>query len=66
MSAIWRQHFTFNKYSQIASRALRASLKEEKRVIAEKRGTTSLRYQKWTNGEGGEHVYLFPPEDTKH
>ncbi|KAJ3013634.1 hypothetical protein NUW54_g1533 [Trametes sanguinea] len=46
----------FNKYSQIAARALRASLKEEERVVAEKRGVTMLRYQKWENGQGGPQV----------
>jgi F-type H+-transporting ATPase subunit epsilon len=47
---------SFNKYSQIAARAVRASLKEEKRLVAEKRGTTSLRYQKWENGQGQQQV----------
>jgi F-type H+-transporting ATPase subunit epsilon len=47
---------SFNKASSIAARALRASLKEDKRVAAEKRGATILRYQKWENGQGGEQV----------
>jgi F-type H+-transporting ATPase subunit epsilon len=46
----------YNKYAQITARALRASLKEEERVIAEKRGLTSSRYQKWENGLGGLYV----------
>ena len=46
----------FNKYSQIAAQALRASLKEEKRVLSEKRGVTQLRYQKWEDGKGGTQV----------
>ncbi|KAF8584121.1 hypothetical protein K439DRAFT_1294356, partial [Ramaria rubella] len=50
------QRFRFNKYSQIAARALRQSLKEEYRVQAEKRGLTSVRYQNWENGKGGEQV----------
>ncbi|KDQ56722.1 hypothetical protein JAAARDRAFT_194692 [Jaapia argillacea MUCL 33604] len=63
MSATWRAHFSFNKYSQICARALRQSLKEGERVQAEKRGLTALRYQQWSNGQGGEQVYLNPPVD---
>ncbi|EJD05767.1 uncharacterized protein FOMMEDRAFT_78106 [Fomitiporia mediterranea MF3/22] len=55
-AATWRQHFSFNKYSQIAARALRSSLKESERVKAEKYGLTALRFQKWENGKGGEQV----------
>jgi len=61
-SAVWRQYFSFNKYSQITARAVRQSLKETERVAAEKRGVTALRYQNWENGKGGEQVYLNPPE----
>ena len=46
----------YNKYTQIAARALRQSLKEEFRVASEKRGQTILRYQKWENGVGGQQV----------
>ncbi|RPD66582.1 hypothetical protein L226DRAFT_202932 [Lentinus tigrinus ALCF2SS1-7] len=55
-SATWRNVFTYNKYTQIAARALRASLKEEERVAAEKRGLTILRYQHWQHGQGGPQV----------
>lgn len=48
--------YRYNKYTQIAARAVRASLKEEKRVGAEKRGLTALKYQHWENGEGGQQV----------
>lgn len=48
--------FRYNKYTQIAARAVRQSLKEDKRVAAEKRGLTALRYQHWENGKGGEQV----------
>ncbi|KZS99118.1 hypothetical protein SISNIDRAFT_480693 [Sistotremastrum niveocremeum HHB9708] len=62
MSAVqWRNTFSFNKFSQIAARALRQSLKETERVKAEKRGLTALRYQNWKDGQGGEQVYLVPP-----
>ncbi|PCH37819.1 hypothetical protein WOLCODRAFT_95899 [Wolfiporia cocos MD-104 SS10] len=59
----WRSVFTYNKYTQIAARALRQSLKESERVAAEKRGITILRYQQWENGQGGQQVYLNPPEE---
>lgn len=48
----------YNKYAQITANALRASLKEEQRVLAEKRGLTSVRYQKWEDGVGGRQVRL--------
>ncbi|KAF8889880.1 mitochondrial ATP synthase epsilon chain-domain-containing protein [Infundibulicybe gibba] len=50
--------FSFNKYSQIAARAVRSSLKEEQRVAAEKRGLTALRYQHWEDGKGGQQTLL--------
>ena len=46
----------YNKYTQIAARAVRQSLKESERVAAEKRGLTILRYQHWENGVGGAQV----------
>jgi F-type H+-transporting ATPase subunit epsilon len=49
---------SYNKYAQITARALRNSLKEEERLAAEKRGLTTVRYQKWENGVGGPHVSL--------
>ncbi|EIM89649.1 uncharacterized protein STEHIDRAFT_51293 [Stereum hirsutum FP-91666 SS1] len=59
-AATWRQFFTFNKYSQISARAVRNSLNESERVVAEKRGLTALRYQHWEDGKGGEQVRLHP------
>ncbi|OBZ65720.1 hypothetical protein A0H81_14239, partial [Grifola frondosa] len=47
----------------ITARALRQSLKENERVAAEKRGLTILRYQKWEKGQGGQQVYLYPPQE---
>lgn len=47
---------SYNKFAQITARALRNSLKEEERLLAEKRGLTSVRYQKWENGVGGPQV----------
>lgn len=50
------EFYRYNKYTQITARAVRASLKEDKRVGAEKRGLTALKYQHWENGEGGQQV----------
>jgi F-type H+-transporting ATPase subunit epsilon len=54
----------YNKYTQIAARAVRQSLKENERVAAEKRGLTALRYQHWEGGKGGEQVEFFLPPVT--
>ncbi|KAL0946440.1 hypothetical protein HGRIS_012663 [Hohenbuehelia grisea] len=62
-SATWRNVFTFNKYSQICSRAVRQSLQDTHRVAAERRGHTILRYQQWENGTGGKQVLLNPETD---
>ena len=51
---------SYNKFSQITARALRNSLKEGERLLAEKRGLTSVRYQKWENGVGGPQVRVIP------
>ncbi|KAF8737257.1 hypothetical protein AX14_013196 [Amanita brunnescens Koide BX004] len=58
MSSSWRNIFTYNKFAQITARAVRASLKEDHRLAAEKRGLTSLRFQQWENGLGGQQVFL--------
>jgi F-type H+-transporting ATPase subunit epsilon len=55
--------YRYNKYTQIAARAVRQSLKENERVAAEKRGLSSVRYQHWEDGKGGEQV-AFPPSFT--
>ncbi|KAN0107029.1 Mitochondrial ATP synthase epsilon chain domain containing protein [Russula decolorans] len=62
-AATWRQFFSYNKYTQIAARAVRQSLKENERLVAEKRGLTTLRYQHWEGGKGGEQVHLYPPPE---
>ena len=51
-----KKNYRYNKYTQIAARAVRQSLKENERVAAEKRGHTALRYQHWEGGKGGEQV----------
>ncbi|KAI5926061.1 mitochondrial ATP synthase epsilon chain-domain-containing protein [Camillea tinctor] len=45
---------TYNRYIAVASRAIRRSLKEDKRVAAERRGDMDLRFAKWENGKMGE------------
>ncbi|KAG5339335.1 hypothetical protein C0989_004665 [Termitomyces sp. Mn162] len=54
----WRNFFTYNKYSQITARAVRASFVEQERVAAERRGLTILKFQRWENGLGGIQVRL--------
>ncbi|GFZ46628.1 hypothetical protein JCM24511_03848 [Saitozyma sp. JCM 24511] len=53
MSA-WREFMSWNKYTTIASRALRQALSESERVAAEKRAHVGVRYQIWEKGQGGE------------
>lgn len=38
---------SYNRYLAIASRVVRRSLKEEKRLVAERRGEMELRFAKW-------------------
>ncbi|KLU81580.1 hypothetical protein MAPG_00665 [Magnaporthiopsis poae ATCC 64411] len=45
---------TYNRYLAIAGRVVRRSLKEDKRLVAERRGEMDLRFAKWTNGKQGE------------
>ncbi|EAA26885.1 hypothetical protein GE21DRAFT_2699 [Neurospora crassa] len=50
---------TYNRYLAVASRALRRSLKEDKRIIAERRGEAAeVKFAKWSNGKPGETVNL--------
>lgn len=46
----------YNKYTQVAARAIRSGLKETERVGAEKRGEITLKKQKWQAGQAGESV----------
>ncbi|CAJ2511037.1 Uu.00g066620.m01.CDS01 [Anthostomella pinea] len=45
---------TYNRYLAVASRVVRRSLKDDKRLIAERRGEMDLRFAKWENGKMGE------------
>ncbi|RYP71996.1 hypothetical protein DL771_004465 [Monosporascus sp. 5C6A] len=47
-------HNSYNRYLAVASRVVRRSLKEEKRILAERRGESDLRFAKWSNGKMGE------------
>ncbi|KAI1004971.1 hypothetical protein K3495_g3247 [Podosphaera aphanis] len=47
---------TYNKYLSVAARAVRQSLKDDKRLAAERRGEMQLRFAKWNNGKQGEIV----------
>jgi len=42
------RHSSYNRYLAVAARAVRRSLKDDKRLIAERRGDTDLRFAKWT------------------
>ncbi|KEY66454.1 hypothetical protein S40285_03370 [Stachybotrys chlorohalonatus IBT 40285] len=55
MTAAWKAAgMTYNRYLAIAARTVRRSLKEEKRLNAERRGEMDLRFAKWQNGKQGE------------
>ncbi|BCS18355.1 ATP synthase subunit epsilon family protein [Aspergillus puulaauensis] len=45
---------TYNRYLAVAARAVRRSLKDEARVVAERRGNMDLRFAKWENGKQGD------------
>ncbi|KAF7559884.1 hypothetical protein G7046_g4264 [Stylonectria norvegica] len=55
MTAAWKAAgLTYNRYLAVAARVVRRSLKEDKRLIAERRGEMDLRFAKWENGKQGE------------
>ncbi|RSL51650.1 hypothetical protein CEP54_011321 [Fusarium duplospermum] len=55
MTAAWRAAgLTYNRYLAVAARVVRRSLKEDKRLAAERRGEMDLRFAKWQNGKQGE------------
>ncbi|PHH75861.1 hypothetical protein CDD82_4235 [Ophiocordyceps australis] len=55
MPAAWKTAgLTYNRYLAIAARTVRRSLKEDKRVAAERRGDMDLRFAKWQNGKQGD------------
>ncbi|OAA43853.1 Mitochondrial ATP synthase epsilon chain domain-containing protein [Metarhizium rileyi] len=55
MTAAWKAAgLTYNRYLAVAARAVRRSLKEDKRIVAERRGDMDLRFAKWSNGKQGD------------
>ncbi|KAJ4395376.1 hypothetical protein N0V91_010897 [Didymella pomorum] len=55
MAAAWKvAGLTYNRYISVASRVVRRSLKEDKRIAAERRGESELKFAKWENGKQGE------------
>ncbi|KAI0006406.1 mitochondrial ATP synthase epsilon chain-domain-containing protein [Xylariaceae sp. FL0662B] len=49
---------TYNRYLAVAARVVRRSLKEDKRLAAERRGDMDLRFAKWENGKMNEPTSL--------
>ncbi|RDW83089.1 hypothetical protein BP5796_04580 [Coleophoma crateriformis] len=55
MTFAWKASgITYNKYLSVAARVVRRSLKDDKRLAAERRGEMELRMAKWSNGKQGE------------
>ncbi|KAK3387460.1 F-type H+-transporting ATPase subunit epsilon [Podospora didyma] len=55
MTFAWKAAgITYNRYLAVASRVVRRSLKDEKRLQADRRGEQDLRFAKWQNGKQGE------------
>ncbi|KAK9385077.1 mitochondrial ATP synthase epsilon chain-domain-containing protein [Lipomyces mesembrius] len=52
----WKEAgLTYNRYAAIAARATRRALKEDKRILAERRENNEIRGAKWENGKQGEY-----------
>ncbi|CAG8459282.1 7351_t:CDS:2 [Ambispora gerdemannii] len=45
---------SYLQYTQICARAVRNALKEEQRVLAQRRDEQGLKYAKWETGKQGE------------
>ncbi|KIV99941.1 hypothetical protein, variant [Verruconis gallopava] len=59
MAFAWKAAgITYNRYLAVAARVVRRSLKEDKRLAAERRGEMDLRFAKWENGKQGENKSL--------
>ncbi|ORX80811.1 hypothetical protein K493DRAFT_292990 [Basidiobolus meristosporus CBS 931.73] len=55
MAFAWRAaNVSYLQYSQICARAVRNSLKNEQRLVAQKREEQGLKFAKWANGKQGE------------
>ncbi|PBP23910.1 hypothetical protein BUE80_DR005076 [Diplocarpon rosae] len=56
MAFAWKASgLTYNKYLSVAARVVRRSLKDDKRLAAERRGEMDLKFAKWNNGKQGEN-----------
>ncbi|KAK3671063.1 ubiquinol-cytochrome c reductase core subunit 1 [Recurvomyces mirabilis] len=59
MAFAWKAAgITYNRYLAVAARVVRRSLKDDKRLAAERRGEMDLRFAKWENGKQGESKNL--------
>ncbi|KAI4127677.1 MAG: hypothetical protein LQ347_004505 [Umbilicaria vellea] len=59
MAFAWKASgLTYNRYLAVAARVVRRSLKEDKRLQAERRGESEIRIAKWQNGKQGENKNL--------
>ncbi|EON96279.1 putative mitochondrial atp synthase epsilon chain domain-containing protein [Phaeoacremonium minimum UCRPA7] len=55
MTFAWKAAgITYNRYLAIAGRVVRRSLKDDKRLVAERRGEMDLRFSKWQGGKQGD------------
>ncbi|KAK0278168.1 hypothetical protein LTR91_022163 [Friedmanniomyces endolithicus] len=59
MAFAWKAAgITYNRYLAVAARVVRRSLKDDKRLQAERRGEMDLRFAKWEGGKQGENKSL--------
>ncbi|KAI7784278.1 mak10 subunit [Diaporthe eres] len=59
MTFAWKAAgLSYNRYLAVAGRVVRRSLKDDKRLAAERRGDMDLRFAKWENGKQGENKNL--------
>ncbi|KAK4894895.1 hypothetical protein LTR27_007017 [Elasticomyces elasticus] len=49
---------SYNRYLAVAARVVRRSLKDDKRLVAERRGEMDLKFAKWEGGKQGENKSL--------
>ncbi|GAB7340704.1 hypothetical protein MBLNU457_7091t1 [Dothideomycetes sp. NU457] len=65
MAFAWKAAgITYNRYLAVAARVVRRSLKDDKRIAAERRGEMDLRFAKWENGKQGENKNLANANDS--
>ncbi|KAI1099098.1 mitochondrial ATP synthase epsilon chain-domain-containing protein [Jackrogersella minutella] len=65
MTFAWKAAgLSYNRYLAVAARVVRRSLKEDKRIAAERRGEMDLRFAKWENGKMSEPKNLAEANST--